>query len=68
MPFVSSKQRKLCFAKMSSDKKAGRKITWDCHKFANEVKVGGRTRKIYKGPRGGKYYILNGVKKYIKTY
>ena len=68
MPFVNQAQRRACFVLAAKARANGKQPTWDCHKVANEIKVGGRTRKIYKGPRGGKYYILNGVKKYIKTY
>lgn len=68
MPFVNAGQRKACFAQAARDREAGLKPRWDCHKFANETTVGGRKRKIHKGPRGGKYIIVNGQKRYIKTY
>ena len=64
MPFVNDAQRKACYAQASRDKKAGKTPKWDCKKFA-KVKVAGRKRKIHKGPRGGKYVVVNGAKRYI---
>ncbi len=33
MPFVSDAQRKACWAKYHSDKRAGRKPQWDCKEW-----------------------------------
>jgi hypothetical protein len=66
MPFVNSAQRRACYAQAAREKKEGLVPKWDCHKFANEIVMDGRRRKIHKGPRGGKYVIVLGVKKYLK--
>lgn len=65
MPFVNDAQRKACYAQANAAKKQGKTPKWDCHKFANEAFVAGRKRKVHKGPRGGKYVIIRGEKRYI---
>lgn len=65
MPFVNSGQRKACYAQAARDRANGQTPRWDCHDFAHHIHIGGRKRKIHKGPRGGKYVIISGRKKYI---
>lgn len=65
MPFKNPQQRKACYAQAAQARREGREPTWDCHKFANEIFIAGRKRKIYKGARGGKYVIINGAKRYL---
>lgn len=67
MPFVNPGQRKACYAQANAAKKAGVEPKWDCKEFGSKAQVAGRKRKIYKGPRGGKYVLVNGQKKYIKA-
>lgn len=73
MPFTSQAQWKACFAMQ----KQGTSRGWNCKKFAKETKTpfkelpkyspnSKKTHKIYTGPRGGKYYIKNGYKVYLK--
>ena len=38
MPFESEAQRKLCFAQMQRDIKAGRKVRWNCFEFGKGTK------------------------------
>lgn len=65
MPFKNANQRKACYAQAAQAKREGRQPTWDCHKFANEIMIAGRKRKIHVGERGGKYVIINGQKRYL---
>lgn len=67
MPFVNPEQRKACYAQANAAKKAGEKPKWDCKEYGSKILHSGRKRKIYKGPRGGKYVLVNGQKKYIKA-
>lgn len=71
MPFQSGSQRRACFALKSRLEKAGKPVTWDCHKWAHESPkqlpdYKYASAKVHTGPRGGKY-VLNGTRKvYVK--
>ncbi len=73
MPFVSAAQRGACYAQQSRDLKAGRTPRWDCHAFAHGIHKkskkrrgnGLHKRKVYVGPRGGKYVMFRGRKVYV---
>jgi hypothetical protein len=68
MPFQSKAQIRACYAQKSRAEKEGRVATWDCKKWYAETKSPKKLnqRKIYTGPRGGKYFIKDGKKNYIK--
>jgi hypothetical protein len=44
MPFESEQQRKLCWVLYSAAVKAGKTPAWDCHEWARENRVLGRTK------------------------
>lgn len=72
MPFVSQAQRAACYAQQSRDLAAGRTPQWRCHDYEHGIHKkrkgkGGKTkRKVYTGPRGGKYVMFQRRKVYIK--
>ncbi len=74
MPFQSENQRKKCWRMYHQDLKRGVKPKWNCSEWekytsnnkypTNNKHVDGRVVRI--GPRGGKYIIKDGKKKYLK--
>lgn len=61
MPFQSKSQMRKCFALQNEGNK-----TWNCHKSYEGTKYKELPeRKIFTGPKGGKYVLINGIKKYI---
>jgi hypothetical protein len=74
MGFLSKSQLRACFALQSKMEKAGKKSTWDCHKFYHEGKTPFKDLPDYKyendtihiGPRNGRYVIRNSRKIYIQ--
>jgi len=65
MPFQSKSQIRACFA----NQKRNPDTTWNCKEWLRETPNTKKLpdRKIYTGPRGGKYYITPDNKKvYIK--
>lgn len=75
MPFVSQAQRAACYAQQSRDLKAGHTPQWKCHEFEHGIhskksrkSTRGRRyqkRKVFTGPRGGKYVLFQGRKVYV---
>ena len=81
MPFVSESQRRACYAQMRRDLKAGREPRWKCSEYGSKSKRSRKrstkrrsmkrkrskeiNKKVYTGPRGGKYVIYDGKKIYI---
>lgn len=68
MPFKSDEQRRACWAQYARDKKAGRKPSWDCREFervTTYITINGKKKVVRTGPRGGRYVMVNGTKRYI---
>jgi hypothetical protein len=78
MPFKSPSQVRACFAKQRAALASGYEPKWNCAKWLEEKKKSPRRRlatkkspkkspgrKIYTGPRGGKYVIYKGRKVYV---
>lgn len=67
MPFRSRKQAALCFAKKREAERLQIPFTWDCSKWAHETDYSDLPEyKIYKGKRGGLFYMQDGKKVYLK--
>lgn len=71
MPFKSTSQIRWCYAAQNQALKEGKDPPIDCKKWYKETKdpksLPKKIRgKIYIGPRGGKYRIVNGKKIYLK--
>lgn len=73
MPFVSDKQRRACFAIMRRYNEQGLKAPWDCHEYAKNSNKKSKkkstrkssSKKIFEGPRGGKYKMVRNKKVYL---
>jgi hypothetical protein len=52
MPFVSQKQRRLCYAMQSLSLKEGKKPTWNCEKWEKETSD--KNLPLYKGMKVSK--------------
>jgi hypothetical protein len=69
MPFKSEAQRRACWAQYNRDLKAGKTPTWNCYEWEGATRYhfyGNKKYIIREGPRGGKFILVNGSKKYIR--
>lgn len=76
MPFVSEKQRRYCYFLAGQARKQGKEPSWDCEAYGKGEDRSPRRsspsprrspgKKIFTGPRGGRYTISDGRKVYVK--
>ena len=66
MPFVSEKQRRLCYVLQSRASKSGKKSSWNCSKWEKETKKATKGKKLpmyKKGTKKTKRGTKKGTKK-----